>query len=198
MAAETFEDHATFGTVLLGELATYLGGLPFDGWYVAAGTAFCALAAIGLGDLARVGADTRRRSLVLAAIAPAVMSLAYLLIPGVRASARLFFFLIIPACLGVACALTRLWSRVFLGADITRPAPVDAAARVTVPVWLVASRHDEQIPLHHAERLAAVLAANPRAEVDLTLDGRHGALPADFGSRLARYFERHLHPGGRS
>ena len=94
--------------------------------------------------------------------------------------------------------LTRLWSRVFLGADITRPAPVDAAARVTVPVWLVASRHDEQIPLHHAERLAAVLAANPRAEVDLTLDGRHGALPADFGSRLARYFERHLHPGGRS
>lgn len=93
--------------------------------------------------------------------------------------------------------LTRLWSRVFLGADITRPSPRDAAARLTIPVWLVASRDDEQIPPHHAERLAAQLAANPRAEVDLTLDGRHGALPADFGQRLARYFERHLQPGGR-
>ena len=93
--------------------------------------------------------------------------------------------------------LTRVWSRIFLGADITRPTPADAAARLTIPVWLVASRDDEQIPVHHAERLARVLAANPRAEVDLTFDGRHGALPADFGQRLARYFERHLHAGGR-
>jgi ABC-2 type transport system ATP-binding protein len=92
--------------------------------------------------------------------------------------------------------LTRLWSRVFLGADITRPAPVDAAARLTVPVWLVASRGDEQIAVHHAERLAAVLAANPRAEVDLTLEGGHNTLPADFGRRLARFFERHLDAGG--
>lgn len=93
--------------------------------------------------------------------------------------------------------LTRLWSRMFLGADITRPSPEQAAARLTIPVWLVASRDDEQIPPHHAERLAGVLAANPRAEVDLSLDGRHGALPADFGQRLARYFDRHLHAGGR-
>lgn len=92
--------------------------------------------------------------------------------------------------------LTRLWSRVFLGADITRPSPLEAAARLTIPVWLLASRDDEQIPPHHAQRLAAALAANPRAEVDLTLDGRHGALPADFGQRLARYFERHLQAGG--
>ena len=76
------------------------------------------------------------------------------------------------------------------------PAPVDAAARLAVPVWLLASRGDEQIPVHHAERLAAVLAANPRAEVDLTLEGGHNTLPADFGRRLARFFERHLDAGG--
>src|SRR3989442_1371778 len=60
--------------------------------------------------------------------------------------------------------MTRVWSRLFVGDDITRPAPVEAAATLTVPVLLVASRADEQIPFAHAERLREALAANPRAE----------------------------------
>src|SRR3989454_845585 len=48
--------------------------------------------------------------------------------------------------------MTRVWSRLFVGADITRPAPVEAAATLTVPVLLIASREDEQIPFAHAER----------------------------------------------
>src|SRR5437773_11624592 len=64
--------------------------------------------------------------------------------------------------------MTRVWSRLFVGDDITRPAPVEAAATLTVPVLLVASRADEQIPFAHAERLREALAANPRAEFVFT------------------------------
>src|SRR5207247_11197752 len=60
--------------------------------------------------------------------------------------------------------MTRVWARLFLGHDITRPAPVEAAARLAVPVLAIASRADAQIAFAHAERLRAALAANPRAE----------------------------------
>jgi pimeloyl-ACP methyl ester carboxylesterase len=87
-----------------------------------------------------------------------------------------------------------LWSRLLLGADISRPAPVDAAARLAVPVLLVHSRQDEQIPFRHAERLRAALAGNARAEFDFVQRGRHGELPSGFESRLAAFFRRTLAP----
>jgi pimeloyl-ACP methyl ester carboxylesterase len=85
-----------------------------------------------------------------------------------------------------------IWSRLLLGADITRPSPVEAAARLTVPVLLVHSRQDEQIPFGHAERLQAALAANPKAEFEFMDRGRHGELAPGFESRLARFFRRAL------
>ncbi len=85
-----------------------------------------------------------------------------------------------------------LWSRVLLGGDITRPTPAEAAARLTVPVLLVHSRQDEQISFHHAERLRAALAGNPRAEFEFPDRGRHGELPIGFEGRLARFFRRAL------
>ena len=84
--------------------------------------------------------------------------------------------------------MLRVWSRVFLGHDITRPAPAEAAARLTTPVCLIASREDEQIPFRHAERLRAALARNPRAEFEFMARGRHGEMPRDFEARLARFF----------
>jgi len=82
----------------------------------------------------------------------------------------------------------RLWSRLFFGADITRPSPAETAARLTVPVLLVHSRGDEQIAFRHAERLQAALAGNRQAELEFMERGRHGELPRDFGARLARFF----------
>jgi pimeloyl-ACP methyl ester carboxylesterase len=85
-----------------------------------------------------------------------------------------------------------LWSRVVFGSDISRPTPAEAAARLTVPVLLVHSRQDEQIPFRHAERLRAALASNAHAEFEFMERGRHGELPAGFEERLARFFRRAL------
>ena len=84
--------------------------------------------------------------------------------------------------------MMRVWSRVVFGADLTRPAPAEAAARLAIPVLLIASREDEQIPFAHAERLRQALARNPRAEFEFMDRGRHGVLPPDFEARLARFF----------
>jgi len=93
---------------------------------------------------------------------------------------------------GPLVRLMRLWSRLFLGADVTRPAPAEAAARLTVPVLLVHSHEDEQIGIEHARRLHAALTANPAADLLVLETGRHGVLGADFERRVAEFFSRHL------
>src|SRR5882724_2089430 len=85
-------------------------------------------------------------------------------------------------------ALLRGWSLLFFGHDITAVSPERAAARLSIPVLLVASRTDEQIPFAHAERLRRALARNPRAELVALDRGRHGELPAGFAARLAEFF----------
>ena len=84
-----------------------------------------------------------------------------------------------------------LWGRLFFGADITRPSPEMAAARLTIPVQLWASRDDEQIPFAHAERLQKALAANPRAEFQLGR-GLHNERAEDFERRLVEFFAKSL------
>jgi fermentation-respiration switch protein FrsA (DUF1100 family) len=63
-----------------------------------------------------------------------------------------------------------------------------------VPVLLVHSRSDEQIPFRHAERLQAALAGNRQAEFEFMDRGRHGELPQGFEARLAVFFRRALAP----
>jgi len=84
--------------------------------------------------------------------------------------------------------LLRGWSLVFFGADITQVSPERAAAALSVPVLLVASREDEQIPFAHAERIRRALAHDPRNEFEFTDRGRHGELPREFEASLMRFF----------
>ena len=88
--------------------------------------------------------------------------------------------------------LLRAWSRLFLGHDITTLSPERAAASLAVPVLLLASRRDEQIPFAHAERLQRALARNTRSEIVFTDRGRHGELPDGFEARLAEFFLLYL------
>ena len=84
-----------------------------------------------------------------------------------------------------------LWGRLFLGGDITRPAPEAAAARLTIPVQIWASRDDDQIPFGHAERLQRALAANPRAEFEFGR-GLHNERAVDFEAQLSAFFAKSL------
>ena len=84
-----------------------------------------------------------------------------------------------------------LWSRLTLGADITRPSPESAAARLTIPVQISASREDEQIPFEHTERLQRALAGNPRAEFHVGT-GSHNERAHGFEARLVAFFTRAL------
>jgi pimeloyl-ACP methyl ester carboxylesterase len=84
-----------------------------------------------------------------------------------------------------------LWGRLFLGGDITRPSPEMAAARLTIPVQLWASRDDDQIPFGHAERLRRALAGNPRAEFAFGR-GLHNERAEGFERRLVEFFARSL------
>lgn len=88
--------------------------------------------------------------------------------------------------------LMTLWGRLFLGIDLGVASPAMAARHLTTPVLLIASREDELIRFHHAEALQAALRGNPAAEFLVMSHGRHGELPADVGSRLARFFRAHL------
>ena len=84
-----------------------------------------------------------------------------------------------------------LWGRLFFGGDITRPSPEMAAARLTIPVQIWASRDDDQIPFAHAERLQKALANNPRAELHVGR-GLHNERVDDFERRLADFFAKSL------
>jgi pimeloyl-ACP methyl ester carboxylesterase len=84
--------------------------------------------------------------------------------------------------------LLRGWSWLVFGHDITAVSPERAAAALTVPVLLLASRQDEQISFEHAERLRRALAQNSRSDFVFTDRGRHGELPADVAASLARFF----------
>jgi pimeloyl-ACP methyl ester carboxylesterase len=84
--------------------------------------------------------------------------------------------------------LLRGWSFLFFGHDITAISPERAARALSVPVMLVASRQDEQIPFAHAERLRRVLARDTRSEFVFMDRGRHGELPRGFEASLAQFF----------
>jgi dipeptidyl aminopeptidase/acylaminoacyl peptidase len=90
--------------------------------------------------------------------------------------------------------LLRVWARLFLGADVTRPSPAEAAARLHIPVLLIHSRHDEQIPFRHAERLQQALAANGAARFAFVDRARHGELGRELERRLGDFFAEHLGP----
>ena len=98
---------------------------------------------------------------------------------------------------GPFVALLRLWARLFLGADITRPSPAEASARLGIPVFLIHSRQDDQIPFAHAERLQRALATNGGAQFAFVDRARHGELGRELERRVADFFGEHLGPASK-
>ena len=84
-----------------------------------------------------------------------------------------------------------LWGRLSFGSDITRPSPEMAAARLTIPVQLWASRDDDQIPFAHAERLQKALAHNAGARLHVG-QGVHNERVEGFERQLIEFFAASL------
>ena len=87
--------------------------------------------------------------------------------------------------------LMKFWAKTFWNID-TAYSSQDAMQYVQIPIFIIHSRQDEQIPFHHAELLMNALRNNQRAEFYFTETGRHGELPVDFDERVKYFFEKYM------
>lgn len=87
--------------------------------------------------------------------------------------------------------LMKFWGKLFWDVDADS-SPAAAASHLTIPVMLVHTKQDEQIPFRHAEILRDALQNNQRTEFLFSETGRHGELPMDFTERVKNFFLKHL------
>jgi len=88
--------------------------------------------------------------------------------------------------------LIHLWGLLAFGESFMEVSPENAARTLNVPVFLIHSKEDEQIPFTHAVRLQDALSKNKNTEFYFIETGLHGELPLDFNSRLKDFFTRVL------
>lgn len=88
--------------------------------------------------------------------------------------------------------LMLLWSRITFGVSVTDISPINAAQKLTIPIFIIHSKVDEQIPFEHAELLQKALRENKKAEYYFIEDKLHGHLPGDFYERTKDFFIRSL------
>lgn len=88
--------------------------------------------------------------------------------------------------------LILLWSSMVFGESVTDISPFNAAQKLTIPVFIVHSKVDEQIPFEHAKLLQKALHENKKAEYYFIEDKRHGYLPKDFYELTKDFFMRSL------
>lgn len=88
--------------------------------------------------------------------------------------------------------LMMLWGRILFRESITKVSPENAAHNLSIPVFIIHSRQDEQISFQHAEKLASALSENKKAEFYFLESGFHGELPADFDKRVKEFFIKTL------
>lgn len=84
------------------------------------------------------------------------------------------------------------WSNLFFGTAVTEVSPLKVAKDITVPVFIIHTKEDEQISFSHAKRLQNALAHNKEVEFYFPERGLHGELPLDFNDRLKNFFEKSL------
>ena len=86
----------------------------------------------------------------------------------------------------------RAWSGLFLGIDIRRVAPVEAAAQLKTPSLIIHLKHDHLVPFDHALMLESALADHPNAEFWFRDQGFYGQVSAEYLERLRGFFDEHL------
>jgi pimeloyl-ACP methyl ester carboxylesterase len=85
--------------------------------------------------------------------------------------------------------ITRLWSRIFLGIDPVNVSPEESIKDIQVPILLVHSERDSQIPVKHGR---ALRNANPKTELWLIDEADHGSvwgvMRSEYEKRIINFF----------
>ncbi len=109
---------------------------------------------------------------------------------------RQFFFLPGPLKWPFV-TLTEAYVWLFLGLRMSEAAPAEAVRTLQVPLLVIHGEEDSQIPLEHAQRIAAN-APPGRTELWRVPDADHGLAHAlagpEYEMRVRLFFERHLCP----
>lgn len=87
--------------------------------------------------------------------------------------------------------LTRLWGKLFLGINVDSVSPVEAAAKIKIPVLLIHSTNDPVIPYEHAQALQQALKNNPKSEVYVHDDAGHGARSVEMNQIELNFLAKH-------
>lgn len=87
--------------------------------------------------------------------------------------------------------LMQFWARALWDID-TGFAPKKHAGRLRIPVLIIHTQRDGQIPFSHAELLREALRENERAAFYFPDSGAHGALPGDLEERVRQFFLERL------
>ena len=89
--------------------------------------------------------------------------------------------------------MMKLWSRLFLNVDINAVAPVKYIAGMKIPIFLIHSQWDTQVPVNQAQLLHK---ANPQSKLLLIPEGEHGRSLAvsggEYEKQLLQFFQDHL------
>ncbi|MFY9462399.1 MAG: alpha/beta fold hydrolase [Candidatus Sungiibacteriota bacterium] len=97
----------------------------------------------------------------------------------------------LPVIKEILVPLMQFWAKIFWGLD-PDISPMASAKKLSIPILLVHTKPDEQIPFRHAELLKEALSENRQAEFYFPDKGLHGELPADFEERVKQFFLKYL------
>ncbi|MFC2149741.1 alpha/beta hydrolase [Candidatus Auribacterota bacterium] len=87
--------------------------------------------------------------------------------------------------------MTNIYARLFLGVDLGRSSPRKSISRLGIPVFLIHSERDSQIPVEH---VAILKKEKPDAEIWVIEGGDHGQLldKSMYKERMVKFFSDNL------
>ncbi|MDP8262062.1 MAG: alpha/beta hydrolase [Candidatus Ancaeobacter aquaticus] len=87
--------------------------------------------------------------------------------------------------------LPQWYTKIFLKIDLSKQSPARSIAEKDIPIFIIHSEKDSQIPALHAEKL---LRTQPRAQSWVIEAGEHGQLSqsSEYQRRIVQFFEKNL------
>ena len=88
--------------------------------------------------------------------------------------------------------LIGLWSKLFLGIDVSDVSPAAGIRNSEIPILITHSSADVVVPFSQAKLLQQALINNPRAEFWFNSEFAHGQLDAEYKTRLQNFFQKNF------